>query len=396
MLSYDIGGVDFMKRLVLLGASGSIGTQTVNVVKHHFDAFEIIAFSVGHNITVLKQLIHELPNVRHICVANEHDKYDMEALYPHIHFYHGDEGLKTLAQLKEYDIFVNAVVGFRGLVPTLCAIKNDKCIALANKESLVAGGVLVKEALKKHNVAMYPIDSEHSAIFQCLQGNSRHGVDKLIVTASGGSFRDYKREDLKHVSVKQALAHPNWNMGGRITIDSATMMNKGFEVIEAHYLFDIDYDHIDVVLHRESVIHSMIQYRDHAIMAQLGTADMRLPIQYALSYPERLTMYDAQPFDFMKYPSLHFEKPDFTFYPLLALAYDVGRKGGNLGAVMNGADEAAVSLFLQEKITFLDIEKLVINAVHHATFIEQPTLKDIIDSDQFARKYVMDTWKEGF
>ncbi|MEG0528073.1 1-deoxy-D-xylulose-5-phosphate reductoisomerase [Amedibacillus sp. YH-ame6] len=385
-----------MKRLVLLGASGSIGTQTINVVEHHCDEFKIIAFSIGHNIDMLHELIKRMPHVKHICVADKEDMEQLQNRYQDIEFYFGEEGLKELASLKDYDIFVNAIVGFRGLVPTLTAIEHDKCVALANKESLVAGGVLVKEALKKHQVSLYPIDSEHSAIFQCLQGNAHHEIDKLIVTASGGSFRDMKRSDLKNVSVKAALAHPNWNMGGRITIDSATMMNKGFEVMEAHYLFDIDYDDIDVLIHRESVIHSMVQYRDHAIIAQLGTADMRLPIQYALSYPQRLTMYDATPFNFSDYATLHFEKPDFEFYPLLKLAYHVGRKGGNLGAVMNGADEMAVSLFLQEKIAFLDIEKYVIEAVEQATFIENPTLDDLIESDRNAREYVKEASKGGF
>lgn len=384
-----------MKRLVLLGASGSIGTQTINVVKHHDDKFEILAVSIGHNIQRLHTILQELPTIRYVCVADEIEKEKLMTIYPDIEFYSGDEGLKALAALENYDVFVNAVVGFRGLVPTLTAIEHNKCIALANKESLVTGGELVKQALKKHQVSLYPIDSEHSAIFQCLQGNAHHEIDKLIITASGGSFRDRTREELQHVNVKEALAHPNWDMGGRITIDSATMMNKGFEVIEAHYLFNMDYDRIDVVIHRESVIHSMVQYRDHAIMAQLGTADMRLPIQYALSYPERLTMYDAEPFDFTKYPLMHFESPDFTFYPLLKLAYYVGRKGGNLGAVMNGADEAAVALFLQEKIAFLDIEKYVMEAVEHAQYKAEPTLEDIIEADRYAREYVRRAYEGG-
>lgn len=384
-----------MKRLVLLGASGSIGTQTINVVAHHGNEFEIIAISVGHNIASVHAIITSMPSIQHVCVAKHKDMEELSKQYPYLHFCHGDEGLKTLAALPDYDIFVNAVVGFRGLVPTLTAIEHDHCVALANKESLVTGGDLVKKALKEHPVPLYPIDSEHSAIFQCLQGNTHRDVDKLIVTASGGSFRNRSREELKHVTVQEALAHPNWNMGGRITIDSATMMNKGFEVIEAHYLFDMAYDDIDVVIHRESVIHSMVQFRDHAIMAQLGTADMRLPIQYALSYPERLTMYDAKPFDFSDYATLHFEKPDFSFYPLLELAYNAGRKGGNLGAVMNGADEEAVALFLQEKIAFLDIERYVSDAVKHADYIAEPTLEDLIDSDRYAREYVRTACKGG-
>ena len=382
-----------MKKIVLLGSTGSIGTQTIDVVNHHRNEFSIIGLSAGHNMKKLAELLEVCPDVKYVCVARKADMDEMQKMYPSLIFFCEDEGLNTLASLPDYDIFVNAIVGFRGLLPTLAAIKNQKVIALANKESLVAGGPLVKEALKKYQVPLYPIDSEHSAIFQCLQGSHANEVDKLIITASGGSFRDKTREELQDVTPAQALKHPNWNMGGRITIDSATMMNKGFEVIEAHYLFDIPYDDIDVLVHRESVIHSMVQFHDHAIIAQLGTADMRLPIQYALSYPDRLEMFNAEKFDFMKYPALHFEAADLIRYPLLALAFEVGRKGGNLGAVMNGADEEAVALFLQEKISFLDIETYVIHAVEAAVYIEHPTLQDLIDADHFGRAFVKDTWK---
>lgn len=382
-----------MKRLMLLGATGSIGTQCLNVVKHHADEFTIVGLSAGRNIKELVNILDTWDTIQYVSVANECDYLTLKEQYVNIQFYYGDEGLSSLASISEYDMLVNAVVGFRGLLPLLKAIEAEKEIALANKESLVTGGALVKEALKKHPVKILPIDSEHAAIFQCLQGNQYHEIDKLIITASGGSFRDRTREELRDVSVEEALNHPNWDMGGRITIDSATMMNKGFEVIEAHYLFDIPFDRIDVVIHKESVIHSMVQYRDHAIMAQLGTADMRLPIQYALSYPERLTMYDAQPFDFMKYPELHFQAPDFKRYPLLELAYRVGRKGGNLGAVMNAADEEAVALFLDKKISFLDIETSVLKAVEHITYIEHPNLDEILESDRQSRFYVHELWK---
>lgn len=382
-----------MKKIMLLGASGSIGSQTIDVVLHHKEEFTIVGLSVGYNMKKLAEILPKLPDVKTVCVAREADMIEMQKQFPNCAFCHGDDGLKQLAAYEDYDIFVNAVVGFRGLVPTLTAIEHDKVIALANKESLVAGGPLVKAALAKHQVPLYPIDSEHSAIFQCLQGNELREVDKLIITASGGSFRDKTREELHDVTVAQALRHPNWNMGGRITIDSATMMNKGFEVIEAHYLFDIPYEQIEVIVHKESVIHSMVQYRDHAIMAQLGTADMRLPIQYALSYPSRLTMYNAEPFDFMKYPTLHFQAADEERYPLLKLAFEVGKKGGNLGAIMNGADEEAVALFLSEKISFLDIETCVMKAVERVPYIEHPTLAEIIESDAQARAFVKEAWK---
>lgn len=382
-----------MKRIVLLGASGSIGSQTIDVVLHHKDEFSIVAVSVGKNIEKLKMLLAKIPSIQHVCVADEQVKEVLRLEYPDKQWYSGDEGLQALAGLAEYDIFVDAVVGFRGLLPALTAIANHKVIALANKESLVAGGPLVKAALAKHQVPLYPIDSEHSAIFQCLQGNTYDSIDKLIITASGGSFRDLTREQLQDVSVEAALHHPNWNMGGRITIDSATMMNKGFEVIEAHYLFDIPYEKIDVLIHRESAIHSMVQFQDHAIIAQIGTADMRLPIQYALSYPQRLKMYNDEPFDFGKFATLHFEPASMERYPLLKLAFEVGKKGGNLGAIMNAADEEAVRLFLNKKIAFLDIETSVIKAVEGVRFIAEPTLQDIIESDAAARRFVKDMWK---
>lgn len=382
-----------MKRIVLLGASGSIGSQTIDVVLHHKDEFSIVAVSVGKNIEKLKMLLAKIPSIQHVCVADEQVKEVLRLEYPDKQWYSGDEGLQALAGLAEYDIFVDAVVGFRGLLPALTAIANHKVIALANKESLVAGGPLVKAVLAKHQVPLYPIDSEHSAIFQCLQGNTHDSIDKLIITASGGSFRDLTREQLQDVSVEAALHHPNWNMGGRITIDSATMMNKGFEVIEAHYLFDIPYEKIDVLIHRESAIHSMVQFQDHAIIAQIGTADMRLPIQYALSYPQRLKMYNDEPFDFGKFATLHFEPASMERYPLLKLAFEVGKKGGNLGAIMNAADEEAVRLFLNKKIAFLDIETSVIKAVEGVRFIAEPTLQDIIESDAAARRFVKDMWK---
>lgn len=382
-----------MKKIVLLGATGSIGTQTIDVVNHHRNEFSIIGLSAGHNMKKLSELLDVCPDVKYVCVARKADMEEMQKMYPSLTFFCEDKGLEELASLSDYDIFVNAIVGFRGLLPTLSAIKNQKVIALANKESLVAGGPLVKAALKKYNVPLYPIDSEHSAIFQCLQGSHADEVDKLIITASGGSFRDKTREELKDVTVAQALKHPNWNMGGRITIDSATMMNKGFEVIEAHYLFDIPYEKIDVLIHRESAIHSMVQFQDHAIIAQIGTADMRLPIQYALSYPQRLKMYNDEPFDFGKFATLHFEPASMERYPLLKLAFEVGKKGGNLGAIMNAADEEAVRLFLNKKIAFLDIETSVIKAVEGVRFIAEPTLQDIIESDAAARRFVKDMWK---
>lgn len=377
-----------MKRLILLGATGSIGTQTIDVVVHHRNEFSIIGLSVGYNMEKLQEILQQLPEVRCVCVAEEADARRVQKLYPNIEVLYGEAGMKQLCERDDYDMLVNAVVGFRGLVPTLTAIHNDKDVALANKESLVAGGPLVKQALAAHNVYLYPLDSEHSAIFQCLQGNCTIEVEKMIITASGGSFRDRSREDLVDVTVMEALNHPNWQMGGRITIDSATMMNKGFEVIEAHYLFDIPFDRIETIIHRESIIHSMVQFQDYTIMAQLGSADMRLPIQYALTYPNRKKIYNAKPLDFSSITSLNFQTMDFERYPLLALAYEVGKKGGNAGAVMNGADEAAVQIFLQGDMPFLTIEEDVKKAVEAVEFIAEPTLEDLIESDRKAREFV--------
>ena len=292
----------------------------------------------------------------------------------------------------EYDLLVNATVGFRGLKPTLASIEKGKDVALANKESLVAGGELVNEALERNGVRLYPIDSEHSAIFQCLQGNSTKEVKRLIITASGGSFRDKNREELKEVSVQEALAHPNWAMGQRITIDSATMVNKAFEVIEAHYLFNVPKEKIGVVLHKQSIVHSMVEYDDHAIMAQLGSADMRLPIQYALTYPERLPLHEKHPLDMLLSRTLDFKAMDEERYPMIKIAYEVIEKKGNLGAIFNGADEEAVQLFLSGKISFLQIEESIVQALLNSAYIEHPTYEQLAKSDQEAREFVKMYW----
>ncbi|MEG0422952.1 MAG: 1-deoxy-D-xylulose-5-phosphate reductoisomerase [Erysipelotrichaceae bacterium] len=384
-----------MKKIILLGASGSIGMQSIDVVNHHQDEFNIIALSIGHNINQL----HEILKVCHpldVCVSDEQDMLKLIPQYPTIIFHHGEEGLCELCRLVNGDIVINALVGFRGLIPSLETIKNHKILALANKESLVAGGVLIKQALKDYKGTMVPIDSEHCAIFQCLQGNEKAAIKQLIITASGGSFRDKTRAELKNVTKQQALNHPNWNMGGRITIDSATMMNKGFEVMEAHYLFDVPYDQIQVLIHRESVVHSMVQYIDESVMAQLGNADMRLPIQYALAYPHRIKLYESEPLDLLKIATLHFEPCDFERYPLLALAYEAGKAQGNAGAIINAADESAVALFLAGKITFLDIEEAIFAAYQAIPFIEKPTLEQLLQSDKEARIFVEQKWRGSF
>ncbi|MBR5796578.1 MAG: 1-deoxy-D-xylulose-5-phosphate reductoisomerase [Erysipelotrichaceae bacterium] len=376
-----------MKQVILLGASGSIGVQTIDVIEQHPDEFELVAFSVGKRVQIVRDVLAKM-DVKEVCVMNKEDADALSLEYPNVHFTYGDEGLVHLASLDKGDIVVNALLGFAGLIPTLTAIEHKKDIALANKETLVAGGMFVKEAINKHGVNLYPIDSEHSAIFQCLQGNPHKSIKRLIITASGGSFRDKTRAELEGVSVKQALSHPNWSMGAKITIDSASMMNKGLEVIEAHWLFDLPFSKIDTIMHRESVIHSMVEYEDTAVMAQLGTPDMRLPIQYALTYPSRLPL-ESEPLDLLKLSTLHFEPLSYERFPLLKLAYEVGEKGGNFPAIMFGANEAAVAMFLEEKISFLEIEEYVHKAVHDLEFIAHPTLEEVIASDKKARAYVI-------
>ena len=375
-----------MKRLVLLGATGSIGVQTVDVVLKHPGQFEITALSAGRNIDGLRRILSQI-DADTVCVISEEDAETLKKEYPGKTIVFGDEGLCYLASMQDYDVLVNALVGFAGFMPTLKAIESGHDVALANKETLVVGGELINEALKKHGRKLYPIDSEHSAIFQCLQGNNRQRLKRLIITASGGSFRTKTREELRDVTVEEALAHPNWAMGAKITIDSADMMNKGFEVMEAHWLFDVDYDDISVIMHRESVIHSMVEYTDHSIMAQLGAPDMRLPIQYALTCPDRFDLDLEEPLDLAKVGTLHFEEPDVRRFPLLALAYETGRKGGTLPAVMNAANEAANLAFREKKIPFLMIEDIVISAVYNAQRKDVHSVQDLLEADAWGRAY---------
>ncbi|UPT60946.1 1-deoxy-D-xylulose-5-phosphate reductoisomerase [Geobacillus thermoleovorans] len=377
-----------MKYISILGASGSIGTQTLDVIRAHPDEFRLAAASVGKNIEAARRLIAEFsPSL--VAVADR-DAY--EVLY---HEYrgrttivYGEEGLIEAAVCPQADVVVTAVVGSVGLVPTLKAIEAGKAIALANKETLVVAGHLVMAAAKRRGVPLLPVDSEHSAIFQCLQGERMEQVDKLILTASGGSFRDKTRRELAHVTVEEALCHPNWSMGAKITIDSATMMNKGFEVIEAHWLFGLPYERIEVVLHRESIIHSLVQFRDTSVLAQLGTPDMRVPIQYALAYPKRLPLPSAKPLDLISLGALHFAPVDFDRYRCLRLAYEAGKRGGSLPTVLNAANEEAVAAFLAGRIPFLAIEEWIERALERHRPVSDPQLEDIREIDADARAYV--------
>ncbi len=377
-----------MKKITVLGVTGSIGTQTVDVVKHHKNDFEIVAMSAGHNIDLLEQIMCDIMP-KYICVQEKKDQEYLQRKYPHCQVFYGQEGLVKIATLNEVDVVLNAIVGFAGLVPTMEAIKSKKDIALANKETLVVAGHLIMPLVKEYGVALLPVDSEHSAIFQSMNGENHGDISKIILTASGGSFRDKSREELEHVSVKEALCHPNWSMGAKITIDSATLFNKGLEVMEARWLFDVGYDDIEVLIHPESIIHSMVEYQDSSVIAQLGTPDMRLPIQYALTYPRRFPLIGGKRLSLADIGSLHFIKPDFKRFHALELAYEAGRKGGSMPCVLNGANEQANALFLEGKIKFLDIERLVEEAMRAHCLINNPSLDQLLEIDQWAREYVL-------
>ena len=378
-----------MKRLILMGASGSIGTQTIDVIKEHRDELDLVGVSVGHNIDYLLKLLDEF-TIRYAYTIDEDPS--LADRYPKTRFFYGDKGLQEMARLQDYDMLVNALVGFVGFKPTLEAIKNHKDIALANKETLVAGGKIINEALAQYDVKLYPIDSEHVAILQCMQGHQKGDIRRLIITASGGAFRNLDRNQLLDASLSQALNHPVWNMGAKITIDSASMMNKGFEVIEAHYLFDLPYDKIDVILHKEATVHSMVEYEDGSIIAQLGNPDMRLMIKYALLYPNHKWDRISNYLDFDKINSLNFMKMDYSRYPLVKLAKQVGSFEGNFGAVLIGANDEAVALFMKERIRFIDIESYIFKTLKAAHFIKEPTADQIIESHRWAKEYVDKLW----
>ncbi len=377
-----------MKNITILGVTGSIGQQTVDVCLHHQDEFNVVAMSAGKNIVLLETTIQKI-NPQVVCVIDEKDCNYLQEKYPHIRFVFGSAGLDEIATIDQVDIVLNAIVGFAGLLPTIEAIKAKKDIALANKETLVVAGHIITKLVKENNVKLLPVDSEHSAIFQSLNGENRKQIKKIILTASGGSFRDKSREELVGVSVQEALNHPNWSMGAKITIDSATLFNKGLEVIEAKWLFDVSYDQIEVLIHPESIIHSMVEFVDTSVIGQLGNPDMRLPIQYALTYPERDVLAGGASLDLAKIAALTFKKPDFKRFRALALAYQAGREGGSKPCVLNGANEQANELFRNGKIEFLQIEELVEKALSCHQTIKEPTLQQLIEVDAWARDFVL-------
>lgn len=376
-----------MKYISLLGATGSIGTQTVDILSNHRDEFALAAMSIGKNIPLARKIIHDLsPEL--VSTLYKEDAEKLQAEFPGISFVYGEKGVAEAAVYNKSEIVVNGVMGSVGLQPTLQAIEARKTIALANKETLVTAGHLVMEAAKNYGVSILPVDSEHSAIFQALQGEKTKNIERIILTASGGSFRDRTRDELKNVTVEDALNHPNWTMGSKITIDSASMMNKGLEVIEAHWLFGLPYEKIDVLLHKESIIHSMVEFHDSSVIAQLGSPDMRVPIQYALTYPDRLPLKNAYRLNLAQIGQLHFQEMDLERFRCLKFAIEAGKAGGSYPTVLNAANETAVAAFLAKRITFLQIEDFVEKALNEHKKVESPSLAEIEEIDRETRLYL--------
>lgn len=374
-----------MKKISVLGSTGSIGTQTLDVVRKHREQFQIEGLAAGNNIELLLQQITEF-KPRKISVATKELADRIRHEVPgSIEVFHGQEGLIEVAAGTEAEMVVTAVVGSMGLSSTLAAIEEGKTIGLANKETLVTAGHLVTARAAENGVKLLPIDSEHSAIFQCLNGERFEDIERITLTASGGSFRDYTRDQLVNVTVEDALKHPNWSMGAKITIDSATMVNKGLEVIEAHWLYNIPYEQISVLLHPESIIHSFVEFRDSSIIAQLGNPDMRVPIQYALTYPERWAS-PAQRLSLAEVGKLHFREMDLVRFPCLRLAYECGKMGGTAPTVFNAANEIAVARFLRGEISFLGIEGIIEEVVQQHHVIPEPALDVIEETDRSARQ----------
>ena len=380
-----------MKKIGILGSTGSIGTQALDIVKKNRDRFTITALTCGRRVDALTEQILEFdPEV--VCVEQEADALRLKRQFPKTELLWGKEGLKQIAAQADCEMILNALVGMRGLEPTLSAIHAGRDIALANKETLVAGGAIVREALEEKGVRLLPVDSEHSAIFQALQGNEEQKIRRILLTASGGPFRGYTLSELTEVTVEQALKHPNWSMGSKITIDSATMMNKGLEVIEAKWLFDVDPDIIEVVVQRESIIHSMVEFADGSIMAQLGMPDMRVPISYAFTYPDRLEN-DSEGVDFFRLGQLHFESVDLQVFRCLGMAYEALKLGGSYPVALNAANEVLVQQFLEGKITFIEIQNTIEKVLEQHIPRYNVDLNDILEVDGEIRERLL-IWEQ--
>ncbi len=381
-----------MKKISIIGSTGSIGTQTLEVCDN-LENVQIMGLSANNNVKLAEEQIRKY-NPKLFAMVNEEAAKSLKIAVSDTDtkVISGADCMSEISTMKEIDTVVTSVVGIAGLVPTMNAINNGVNIALANKETLVTAGSIVIDAAKKNNVSILPVDSEHSAIFQSIGNHSKNDINRLIITASGGSFYGKTADLLENVTVKEALNHPNWSMGQKITIDSATLMNKGLEVIEAHWLFDMDYDNIDVVVHRESIIHSLVEFKDMSVIAQLGLPDMKLPIHYALCYPERLQS-DVKQLNLWDIGKLTFGKPDYDTFKCLPLAISAGRQGGTMPTVLNGANEVAVELFLKGKIKFNDIYRIVENAMNNHKNVLNPNLDDIINTDKCVREEVYTKWQ---
>ena len=383
-----------MKDLILLGASGSIGTQTLDIVREFNDKFQVLGLSVGSDLEKAKKIIEEF-KPKMVVTKTLEDLNELKNLFKDVDFDYGDSGLINLATFEKENLNVTlvvALVGTVGLLPTIEAIKVKRNIALANKETLVIAGEIVMNLARENNVTIFPIDSEHSAIYQGLVGENHNDIKKLIITASGGSLREYSREALAKVTKEEALAHPNWKMGAKITIDSATMMNKGFEVIEAHHLFNVGYDKIETIIHKESIIHSIVEFNDSQMKAQMANSDMRMPILYALSYPQRLEYQNELN---LVGKNLTFEQMDFDRFPCLKMAYEAAIKGNIYPTVLNASNDCAVRLFLEDKISFLMIEEIIKEALSEATSVSELSLEVILETEKNVREKIIKKYERG-
>jgi 1-deoxy-D-xylulose-5-phosphate reductoisomerase len=387
-----------VKKITILGSTGSIGTQTLDIVNEHPDKFQVVGLAAGSNVTLLAEQIHQFqPEI--VAIGNEQKLPALKAAIANLphppQIVGGESGIAEVARYGDAQSVVTGIVGCAGLLPTIAAIEAGKDIALANKETLIAGAPVVLPLVKKHGIKLLPADSEHSAIFQCLQGVPENGLKRIQLTASGGAFRDLPVEQLSSVTVNDALQHPNWSMGKKITIDSATLMNKGLEVIEAHYLFSLDYDRIEIIIHPQSIIHSLIELQDTSVLAQLGLPDMRLPLLYALSYPERIYT-EWERLDLIKASNLTFYEPDRAKYPCMDLAYAAGKAGGLMPAILNAANEQTVALFLAERVKFTDIPRIIETVCDRFTVqnIANPSLEDILNADGWARQAAIEIHRE--
>lgn len=380
-----------MKKIAILGSTGSIGTQTLDVVREQGD-IQVTALSAGGNIALLEQQIREFqPSLAAVWSEEKAAELRLKVADCPVTVLSGMDGLLAVATQEGPEILVTAIVGMLGIRPTIAAMEAGKHIALANKETLVTAGHIIMPLAEKMGVSILPVDSEHSAIFQCLNGEKHNKIDKILLTASGGPFRGRKKEELLNIQVEDALKHPNWSMGRKITIDSATLVNKGLEVMEAKWLFGTDLDRIQVVVHPQSVIHSMVQFEDGAVMAQLGTPDMRLPIQYALYYPERRPL-SGKRLDFYQMKNLTFKEPDMDTFTGLKLAFESMKQGGNIPTAFNAANERAVALFLDRKIRFLEIPEIIAASMEHCTYIADPTVDQILDTEKTAYEFIESRW----